>query len=151
MLLHGLCVGLTNLPLSVSRLSRQCRILIIPQPYRPPRPVTGVALLLLQLLKTNPTNSGRDCFFVFFSGDVSPFHGGFLLYRIGMADQRQRERARTHKHARTLTLSCSHTYSSVDLVTGYGLDGWDSIPGKVNIFFAAAQRQDWLWGPPSSL
>jgi hypothetical protein len=34
-----------NLTTSVSRLSRQCGILNISQPYRPPRHVTGIALL----------------------------------------------------------------------------------------------------------
>jgi hypothetical protein len=34
-----------NLATSVSRMSRQCGILNISQPYRPPRLVTGIALL----------------------------------------------------------------------------------------------------------
>jgi hypothetical protein len=38
-------MGEANLPTSVSQLSRQCRILNILQPYRPPWPVTGIALL----------------------------------------------------------------------------------------------------------
>jgi hypothetical protein len=42
---RGRCVGLTTLSPFVSRLFRQCGILIMSQPYRPPRPVTGVALL----------------------------------------------------------------------------------------------------------
>jgi hypothetical protein len=39
------CVGLTILQPSVSILSRHCGILNISQTYRPPRPVTGIALL----------------------------------------------------------------------------------------------------------
>jgi hypothetical protein len=34
-----------KLTATVSRLSRQCGIFNISQPYRPPRPVTGIALL----------------------------------------------------------------------------------------------------------
>jgi hypothetical protein len=38
--------------LNVSRLSRQCGILNIAQPYRPPRPFTGIALLFLLYVYT---------------------------------------------------------------------------------------------------
>jgi hypothetical protein len=46
----GGCLGLTTLPPSVSRLSRQCGILNISQPSRPQRPVTGIALLQFVLI-----------------------------------------------------------------------------------------------------
>jgi hypothetical protein len=44
---RGRCARLTTLPPSMSRLSRQCGILNIPQYCRSPRPVTGIALLLI--------------------------------------------------------------------------------------------------------
>jgi hypothetical protein len=42
---RGRCVRLTNLLTYVTGLSRKCGILNIREPYRPPQPVTGIALL----------------------------------------------------------------------------------------------------------
>jgi hypothetical protein len=42
-------VGLTILPPSMSRLPRQRGILNISQPYRPPRPITGIAFFLVTI------------------------------------------------------------------------------------------------------
>jgi hypothetical protein len=55
----GRCVGLTIWLASVCRLSRQCGILNTSQPYRPPRPVTGIALLLYLFFIFYELGAGR--------------------------------------------------------------------------------------------
>jgi hypothetical protein len=79
---------LTFLPLSVSRLFKQCEILDIRQSCRPPQPVTGMALLftllllLLLLLMLFIYGHVSSCYFRFRStGSTSLFihHRHFLI------------------------------------------------------------------------
>jgi hypothetical protein len=48
--------------LTVSRLSRKCGILNISQPYRPPRPVMGIALLFVLLFLRSLNGASELCF-----------------------------------------------------------------------------------------
>jgi hypothetical protein len=65
--------GLTILPQSMSLLSRQCGILNISQPYRPPLPVTGIAFLLtgksshfFRFKRNKTTKAYTDCILINF-------------------------------------------------------------------------------------
>jgi hypothetical protein len=51
-----------NLTVIYGRLSRQCGIFNISQPYRPPRPVTGIALLYFTYIQLGPFHTSKgDC------------------------------------------------------------------------------------------
>jgi hypothetical protein len=62
---RGRCLGLTTLPPSVSRLSRQYGILNISHPYRPSRPVMGIALLYFYIHYLYVHKWCLDIFFYF--------------------------------------------------------------------------------------
>jgi hypothetical protein len=65
----------------VSRLSRQCAILNISQPYRPPRPVTGIALLFT----VGSSQAAMDCVHCASNSLISP--AVFLQARNMLAHQ----------------------------------------------------------------
>jgi hypothetical protein len=78
-----MCLGLTTLPPSVSRLSIQCGILHLSQPHRPPLSATGIALLfftlhcaIFQKLQGFVTTAERT------SDSTFNFYTFFLIYVI---------------------------------------------------------------------
>jgi hypothetical protein len=89
----------------VSRLSRQCRILNISQPYRPPAPVTGIALLLReQLNDTGAQNPDLEP-----TKDASLYeHLSNTMHRESKEDTEvQIRRKQTHTNTHTLSLFLS--------------------------------------------
>jgi hypothetical protein len=123
----------------VSRLSRQCGILNISQPYRPPRPVKGIALLFffreLTLLQR---------------ADISTFRRGMLkAARLYIRGQQPEMSTRLHR-ARS-SLSSHSTAAELDTFPYFcGREGsmkstvfWDITPyilPKVNRRFRGTYR-----------
>jgi hypothetical protein len=117
------CVGLITLPPSVSQLSRQCGILNISQPCRPPRSVTGIALLFTFYPSARNVEDNIPCrprataiglsfyFFILINGSRALLLGlgclsfpksytqsvGLLGRSISIARQRKQNK-RTHRH-----------------------------------------------------
>jgi hypothetical protein len=84
-----------TLPPPVSRLSRQCGILNISQPYRPPQPDTGIAVIYLPLIRPVcvtivfcaissctllDLNAQIIHLLIWFFFPLSPFPAVFILY-----------------------------------------------------------------------
>jgi hypothetical protein len=112
-------MGLTTLRPSMSRLARQCGILIISQPYRPPRPAMGIAFYIYtyiyQKLELTATFSRLVEIWIYVTLKLksTPSNCFITIYA--------RDRSDILKFHQNVTESRG---SALGTATGYGLDEW---------------------------
>jgi hypothetical protein len=129
----------------VSRLSRQCGIFNISQPYRPPRPVTGIALLYLHNLLLPSFLGGKTQHWK----SVLHFHFR-VYYRSHCLDFIYCTVAMQYysRHAVPMSFVCDSC--AVRITTGCRLNRRSLIPCRAKRLFSISQSPDRLWVHPTS-
>jgi hypothetical protein len=107
----------------VSRPSRQCGILNISQPYKPPRPVTGIALLFCTLLYI-PNNGAHDQRLWNLAISGYTLNQGSFLHVTQSGDivlDRKRTKDPVQKGQRRLSAEANNTATQPQVVQRQGL------------------------------